>query len=624
MATNTMTTQSRREHTLHISEPSVRQIIANARAKPVRPGSRGAWILGGMSALVQWASFTPLDWGPLGWVALVPLVLLVRIPRRTSLMYAATYVTGLATTLAWLHWMPLGDKTMYIAWLALAIYMAVYFPLFVALARTAVHRFGVPLALAVPVVWVGLEFARAHVMTGFAWYYLAHSQYRWIELIQISDITGAYGVSFLLAMTSAVIAEFIPASFFSKCKLVLPAASPGGSQGVAEASFKHKVIAVATSVALVSATLAYGYVRRAQADFHEGPRVALVQGNFTSAVKHDRDQSEQILYVHRELTGATVSHQPDLIVWPESMFPYFLYEASPDVTSEQLRAIAPPMPEQAVDEWVAAWRSPTARMMLIDRSREAHAPMIVGVNAVEAEAERFRQYNSAVYVDPDLGLKGRYDKLHRVPFGEFIPLKDSLPFLHRLTPFSDQFGVAAGKRPVRFDDSKRGFSYAPLICFEDTVPHVVREIVNSTSQNADKPVDCLVNLTNDGWFHGSSELDQHLITASFRAVECRTPLVRAVNTGISAYIDGDGVILEPEVMIDADKKDRDRMRDPETGRWYKQRNAAMVHPIPLDNRGSLYVKWGDWFAGLCGLCVVILIACSLLPRRKHAAAVPVA
>jgi apolipoprotein N-acyltransferase len=258
-------------------------------------------------------------------------------------------------------------------------------------------------------------------------------------------------------------------------------------------------------------------------------------------------------------------------------------------------------------------------MLLIDGWREAHAPLIIGNTDLDAESDRFQTYNSALYIDPETGINGRYDKLHRVPFGEFIPLKDTLPFLHKLTPFSDQFGVAAGQRPVRFDDAKRGYSYAPLICYEDTVPHVVRDIVRSTYEGAEQGVDCLVNLTNDGWFHGSSELDQHLITSAFRAVECRTPLVRAVNTGISAYIDGDGVVLEPQVLIDADKQDRDSMRDPKTGRWYKQRNAAMVHPVPLDNRHSLYVRWGDWFAGLCGLGVVLLLAGSLLPQRKQPA-----
>src|SRR5262245_24110905 len=92
MATNTMTTQPELEHTLRIAEPSVQQIIAKARSKPLRAGSKGAWLLSGSSALLLWASFTPLDWGPLGWVALVPLILLVRIPQRTSFMYSAIYV----------------------------------------------------------------------------------------------------------------------------------------------------------------------------------------------------------------------------------------------------------------------------------------------------------------------------------------------------------------------------------------------------------------------------------------------------------------------------------------------------------------------------------------------------
>jgi apolipoprotein N-acyltransferase len=111
-------------------------------------------------------------------------------------------------------------------------------------------------------------------------------------------------------------------------------------------------------------------------------------------------------------------------------------------------------------------------------------------------------------------------------------------------------------------------------------------------------------------------LDQHLITASFRAVECRTPMVRAVNTGVSAIIDGDGVIVEPDVFIDGDQKERDSMRDPKTGRWHKQLNAALVHTVPVDNRTSLYVRWGDWFAGSCGFGCLFLMFGRFLPARR--------
>ena len=131
-------------------------------------------------------------------------------------------------------------------------------------------------------------------------------------------------------------------------------------------------------------------------------------------------------------------------------------------------------------------------------------------------------------------------------------------------------------------------------------------------------LDCLVNLTNDGWFHGSSELDQHLITAAFRAVECRTPMVRAVNTGISAVIDGDGVIREPDVFFDGDNEGRQSMRDPQTGRWHKQLNAVLVDTIPLDGRASLYVTWGDWFAGSCLVCCLFLPLVGLMPRQRPA------
>ena len=147
------------------------------------------------------------------------------------------------------------------------------------------------------------------------------------------------------------------------------------------------------------------------------------------------------------------------------------------------------------------------------------------------------------------------------------------------------------------DYSNKGFRLAPVICFEDTVPQVVRKVIRSTTEDdpSHRRPDVLLNLTNDGWFHGSSELDQHLITASFRSIECRTPMVRAVNTGISALIDGDGVI-------------RARATDPETHRS-KQVDAILVETVPLDNRTSFYVAHGDLFGGGClGGCGLILLA----------------
>ena len=122
------------------------------------------------------------------------------IPQATRWMYTALFVAGYVNYIATLQWMRHGDPTMIIAMLALAAYCAAYIPLFVGVTRFVHHRWGAPLVLAVPVVWTGLEYVRAHIGTGFAWYFLSHTQHRWLELIQISDLTGAYGVTFVVAM----------------------------------------------------------------------------------------------------------------------------------------------------------------------------------------------------------------------------------------------------------------------------------------------------------------------------------------------------------------------------------------------------------------------------------------
>lgn len=552
-----------------------------------------------------WASFTPLDWGPLGWIALVPLILLIRTPRRTRWMYTAIYVSAVAYYIATLQWMRLGDVSMYKAWIALSFYLSVYIALFVAASRVAVHRLKMPLVAAVPIVWVGMEFVRAHLITGFAWYFLAHTQYRWAEIVQISDITGAYGVSFLLAMTAACIAGLLPESIFAKFKLLPTGSDSSGEAEAASGGVSFGQIAsVGACLLLFAATLAYGYVRRSQAEFQEGPRIGLVQGNFTSSVKLNPASARHIYKTHETLTGRAVQHQPDVIVWPETMFRWPLLVSSPDLSDDDLIRIAPDIP-------VDAWRFTNTDEVLTRVSQQAGTPLIIGLDTALAQEAGFRHYNSAVYVDPDTGISGRYDKIHRIMFGEYIPLRDWLP-LHHLTPYSSGFGIDRGERPVAFEC--KDWRLAPIICFEDTVPHLVRDVLNET-----EGADCLVNLTNDGWFHGSSELDQHLITASFRCVETRTPMVRAVNTGISAVIDGDGIILEPDVFIDGDEEGRTSMRDPETGRWHKQLNAALVHDVPLDNRGSLYLSYGDWFAGTCCFATIFLLSIGPLLRKKQTA-----
>lgn len=600
-------------------ERSVADIISEGRA--TRAPSVGVWSLASLSGLLMWASFTPLDWGPLGWVALGPVLLLTRLANRTRWMYSALFIVSTLTWLATLQWMRLGDPTMYVAWVALAIYVGLYLPAFIGLTRVAVHRLGVPLVVSAPVVWTGLEFLRAHLMTGFPWYFLGHTQHHWISLIQLADLVGTYGVSFVMVASAAAMTQLIPPHWLTRCRLLTAEESREPQRW--QIPVRTQRAAVGISLVLVAVSLLYGSLRRAQSDFEAGPRVALIQGNFPASVKHDPREWQQMFRIHRYLTGRTVMHQPDLVVWPETMFRWPLFTADGGLQDEQLISLSPQIPPEA-------WRDESVRDELLNLAEEANAAAIIGIDAYDASLAGVRHFNSAVFVEPDEGITGRYDKLHRVPFGEYIPLRETFPWLQDLTPFGDSFGIDAGERVHVFNDGQ--WRYVPLICFEDTVPHLVRNMVAAAEtptpavaqvnqeDGSVKQVDCLVNLTNDGWFHGSSELDQHLITARFRCIETRTPMVRAVNTGISAIIDGNGVVVEPEVFIDldapSDETRRTSLRDPETGRFHKQLNCAQVGTVPIDDRSSVYLQTGDWFAGLCAACCLCLLIAGTVLRRS--------
>lgn len=618
MSASTLVTDGTAAPAPRRNDRSVEQIIARARAgqrATEAPRCRKlAMGLTAATAVLLFLSFTPVDFSPAAWVALVPLLLLVRTFGPLRGLATGVYIVSALYQLVTLQWMRLGDPTMYVAWLALAFYLAAYWPLFVGLSRVAVHRWSIPLVVAAPVIWTGLEYLRAHLLTGFAWYLVGHTQYRWLELIQISDITGAYGVTFVVVLANAAIASLIPTSWLARCGLTGPARSGDGeTSAIAYQPAAGWTTAVACIVC-VAGVLTYGVIRRHQAEFQPGPRVALIQGNFVASLRRPPEEYATVLTTHRKLTGMAVREQPDLIVWPETMFPWPLFSTPADLTLADLKRIAPQVPTDL-------WRDPEVAKALATESQMAGAAMMIGLEAIEpSEKTGIRHHNSAAFIRPDVGLAGRYDKSHLVPFGEYLPFAKTLPWLQAFTPYPPGWGLTAGEGAAVFEYG--GWRMAPVICFEDTVPHLVRGVVAAGSDHErGAEVDVLVNLTNDGWFHGSSELDQHLITAAFRAVECRVPVVRAVNTGISAVIDGDGAIREPEVFLDGATGKPTSWRDPETGRWKKQLDAAVIQTVPLDARRSLYVRWGDWFAVSC-LVLTVLLACSrFLPRPQARARV---
>ena len=617
--------------------PELQKIIASGRRRKTdrRGSTLAATVLILLSMFLLWTCFTPMEWAPAAWLSLAPIIVLIRLKSLPRWTWIILTVAGFLWGIITLQWMRLGDPAMVMALIALAFYVGLYFPAFIWLSRL-VHRSGrptsestdklcssapdtqvggskgrrgLPLLLTVPIVWTSLEFVRAYLLTGFSWYYLGHSQYQWQSLIQISDLTGAYGVSFVVALANAALALQISSSTLKRWHLDID--NPDTTIAWPDRRLHASII----SVAVVLLCCIYGAVRlKDPSTFDPGPGIALIQGNFTPEVKHDPNAWVERYRIHDRLTRSCVDLQPQFIVWPETMWPWPDRSVEGDVTNEDLMAkLPPPLLESAgfdVDAISQAWRSDEVRQSLEDHSAMVGSALVMGVESHVVSRSHLKAFNSAAFIRPDLGYMGRYDKMHRVIFGEYIPLKDIFPWLSNLTPFGPYFGIAAGESPRLFEYA--GYRIAPLICFEDTVPQVVRQIVNFRDETG-KSCDVMVNLTNDAWFRGSSELDQHLITAAFRCIETRKPLVRAVNGGISAFIDGNGQIREPDqiLMIDDNAQDYvpklstvEGMRDPATGKWRRQMSAIVFGQVPLDNRTSFYLMWGDAFAFGCLLVVI--------------------
>jgi apolipoprotein N-acyltransferase len=513
-------------------------------------------------SLLMWAAQPPLALGWLGWLAPVPWLWLVREPELTGRRpYRTLWFAAFIFWMAALHWLRLPHPAVYLGWFALSAYLAVYLPLFVGLSRVAVQRLKLPLWLAAPVVWTGLELARAHVMTGFMMGSLAHTQAHCPTMIQISDLVGEYGVDFVMVLVAACVS----------C-LVFPPRSP---------------FALIPAAIVVPLVFFYGASQLSKESVytHAPVRIALIQGNSLAVWKIDPARQQQIMREYFELSKRAIAmatmrnNRPiDLLVWPETMFRSRLNLFEPGYK-------LPSDIGQTTDELTA--RGPRD---LANLTAQLGVPVLVGIDRIiflanemsVTETPNYRAYNSAVLVDRAGKILGNYDKFHLVMFGEYVPFSHWLPFLKHISSITGS--VEAGEGPIALEID--GIRYSPSICYETVIPHVIRHQVATLDAAGQRP-DVLVNLTNDAWYWGSSELDMHLACDVFRAVETRTPLVIAANGGISAWIDRYGQI---------------RAQSP------RQQPDVILADVPLNRvePPTVYVRTGDWFAAACLTCCIIL------------------
>jgi len=610
------------------------------------------------SGVLLWACYHPLAWAPLAWLALVPLLCLVRSDQRPRNIYFAAWAGGNVFFWVVLQWMRVADGRMYATWAMLAVYCALYFPAAIFLTRLLDCWTRLPLVVTFPAVWVGLEYIRSFLMTGFPWYFLAHSQHEFLSIIQVTDLGGGYAVSLLVAAVNAllfdVLYQFAEARrFFCLQSPSIPPHTIGddwpGLDGFFFAPWRRTIlIDILAVTVLVGAAFFYGQWRLEQPMGPPGPVVALLQGNIDQRL---RNQSASAIDAKLMIAGhytklcklavrcqTQLGQSPDLFIWPETSDPEGWIEISPELPLDQLPEElkdADPMKRSKYKYMLEAWQAHEQRAR--DRFHDSFLPLrpqrddgtlrdpvpqLLGVNTHFLGADsRPRQYNSALLLNSKANPDGRFDKMHRVPWGEYVPLRDWLPFLNWFAPYDHDYSIQPGETFTRFklDDYKFGV----LICFEDTDPFLARRYVRDEDDGP--PVNFLVNMSNDGWFDGTSEHEEHLAVSRFRAIECRRALVRSVNMGISAVIDGNGRVLHAQRENPGEKLPAWSVVNGvgmAHSDWasFKKVSGVLVAAVPIDDRVSLYARYGDWLPGVCWALIGVAVVAGGIYRRIYPSA----
>jgi apolipoprotein N-acyltransferase len=492
-------------------------------------------VLAATSGLLLTASFPSIGLGLVAWIAFVPLLYSIK-DLSPSAAFKLGLLAGLihyVTLLYWIvgvmhHYGQLSYVLSAVILMLLVLYLSLYPGLF-AMVTSQLRAKSLPYYLIAPFLWAALEYVRSFFLSGFPWENLGHSQYNRLPLIQISDIFGVYGLSALIMGVSCVLFEVWETILRKK-------------------SFPWKpVLGVALTIA---ASLTYGTWRienidRA-ADAAPKRAITLVQGNIDQSVKWLPSFQHETLQRYGTLSVAASKADPDLIIWPETALPfYFLHDA--DLTVETLEIV-----------------------------RTCRAYFLLGSPSFCKIGQRMRFYNSAYLIDPSGKVAGKYDKVHLVPYGEYVPLKRYFPFLGKMVEAVGDFDSGNRGQVLLWGEERVGV----LICFEAIFPELARSMVQNGAQ-------FIINITNDAWFGKSSAPYQHLSMVVFRAVENHLAVARAANTGISAFVDPVGRLLDETPLFE---------------------KAIRTRLLPVMNHKSFYARHGDIFAiGCILMCFIILI-----------------
>ncbi|MEN6622652.1 MAG: apolipoprotein N-acyltransferase [Smithella sp.] len=499
--------------------------------------------LAALSGILLFLSFPKYGSGFITWIALIPLFLAIRDVNSLRKGFILGFICGLIFHIGLIYWITYvvvnyGYLPLYlgiIIMLLLACYLSLYTALFAA--GIVFLRQKIALFLAAPVLWICLEYCKSYLFTGFPWENLGYSQYLNNSIVQFADISGVFGLSFLIVLANAALFELIVKK-------------------------SRKEFAVAAGVILIIAgILIYGINRSKDIDEAlskaAGIEVSLIQGNISQSIKWDDGYRKETINNYEQLSLQNIPVKEGLLVWPETAVPFSYQDG--DQFQEQVRNI----------------------------SLKTKSWFIFGSTSYENSKNNLDFYNSAYLLSPNGEIKGRYDKVHLVPYGEYVPLRDFFPFISKLTAGIGDFSSGTGYYPLNMGKKKVGV----LICYEGILP-------SAAAAYKKEGAELLVNITNDAWFGPTSAPFQHFSMAVFRAVETRLYLVRAANTGISAIINPTGDIV---VQTDIFKK------------------AAIKYNVKYSNIKTIYSKYGDVLVLVCfGLIVFFCFIILFKGREKNA------
>lgn len=494
--------------------------------------------LAALSGTVLVCAFPKFGTGLLAWVAFIPLFIALHATNSPLKASFWGFVTGIVFYIGLLYWISevivmYGYLPLYIgisAMVLLSVYLSVYFSIFSA-ALVFLRNKGFSEIITAPLLWTCLEFIKSHLFTGFPWENLAYSQYKYLSIIQFTDITGIYGLSFIIVFINVLLFDLIVHR--QNGRIILTELASGCI-----------ILALLIGYGTFSLDRLNNELKRAEA-----LEVSLIQGNIDQNIKWNPQYQKESVEIYKNLSLWKSPVGRGLIVWPETAAPFFFQDAF------NLTSIVRTIPRLSSD-----W-------------------LLFGSPSYLDEGSRTFYMNSAFLLSPEGNIIGKYDKVHLVPYGEYVPLRNFFPFINKLVAGIGDFRKGEELMPIQIGDHYLGI----LICYEGIFPELSREYKK-------KGANLLVNITNDAWFGQTSAPYQHLSMTVFRAVENRVFFLRSANTGVSAIISPSGKIIKKTGLFE---------------------RSVLRGSVKFLDRKTIYALYGDIFVYICLIFLGVIFFSSI-------------